>query len=134
MAGLGEILRAAFESVATSKEWGLIVASLALVAWIVYYIMRSEHARDKIDLDREAKLIDALGKMHEGIPAITAGVERLIDTTKSLDAIVEQNTRTTAILADKIGTLTEEVKEHREILDEHEEAINRLQKGVKYDG
>lgn len=130
---LGEIVKAAFHAIIDAKEWGLLGCFLLIFAWIIHKILKSAEERDKIDLERENKLIDALGKMHENLPAITSGVEKLIDTTKGLDSIVAANVKTTELLGEKIDTLTVEVRRHAETLEEHEDAIKRLEQIEKGD-
>lgn len=122
-----EIVKAVVEALIAGKEWGLITGFLLIFWLIIRRIMQAEKERDVIDCERENKLLDALGKCHENLPKISAGFDSLVDSVKSLNGIVEVNTKTTALLVEKVNVLTEEVKQHAEKLDEHGAAIRRLE-------
>ena len=128
-----EIVKAVVEAIIAGKEWGLITGFLLIIWLIISRNMQAEKERDVIDCERENKLLDALGKCQENLPKISAGFDSLVDSVKSLNGIVEANTKTTALLGEKITALTDEVRSHAETLNDHEAAIKRLEQIEKGD-
>lgn len=128
-----EIVKAVVEAIIAGKEWGLIAGFLLIFWLIIRRILQAEKERDEIDMERENKLLDSLGKCHDNLPKISAGFDRMVDSVKSLNGIVAANTKTTELLGEKIAALTAEVRQHGETLDDHEAAIKRLEQIEKGD-
>ena len=122
-----EIVISALKTLATEKEWGLIVALVIFFVYIIHRVLSAEQARDRTDLEREKELIKTVDGFREYQPVIASTLTNLVDTAKSLNGIVEANTKTTALLVEKVSVLAEEVKQHAEKLDEHGAAIRRLE-------
>lgn len=122
-----EIVISALKALAIEKEWGLIIGLICFFVYIINRVLSAEQARDETDLDREKKLIGVVDGFREYQPVIASTLTNLVNTAKSLNDIVEANTKTTALLVEKVNVLTEEVKQHAEKLDEHGAAIRRLE-------
>lgn len=89
-------------NVASYREWGLIIALVAIFGVLAYFLIKSQSKR-------EGRLIDALMKFSETLPGLTAALNELREWLGDRFADVKEDL---SEVQDKVESVGESIEDH----------------------
>lgn len=90
-------------TLAGAKEWGLIILFVAVFCFIIRYIIKSQTDREKLNSEREVKMMGVMVRFSDNIPQLTAAINELRQWLGDKFVGVEEDLETLKTTNEELG-------------------------------